>query len=248
MRGARSAGAHIFHGLVAGWRRLKFTFWGWKLRVLLRRHGIRLELEGGPDVELGGLPRVLCLGSASGTLVSIRIGRGVKIRKGVRIHLDLGANNVLDLSDGVELHEDVRLWLLGGTIAIGAGTVIRDQALLKSAGRLTISEIVRVGYATTIHCHEEVEVGAHAVIADHCVLVDSDHAHDGSDQWVMDQPVRSAPIRIGSNALVTAHCVLTRGASIGANSVVAAGAVVRSGEYPAGSLIGGIPARQLKRL
>jgi acetyltransferase-like isoleucine patch superfamily enzyme len=99
-----------------------------------------------------------------------------------------------------------------------------------------------------IHCHERVELGSRAGLADLIVIVDSDHLHDGSSTWVMDQPVESAPIIVGANTLVGASVVLTRGAVIGPNSIVAAGAVVRAGEHPGGWVIGGVPARPLREL
>jgi acetyltransferase-like isoleucine patch superfamily enzyme len=60
--------------------------------------------------------------------------------------------------------------------------------------------------------------------------------------------VLAAPVRVGANTLVAASTVITRGALIGPNSIVAAGAVVRAGGFPAGSLIGGVPARVLRDL
>ncbi len=53
---------------------------------------------------------------------------------------------------------------------------------------------------------------------------------------------------LGRNVAVSANCVLLRGTRIGENAVVAAGAVVNGGEYPADWLIGGLPARALRAL
>ena len=150
--------------------------------------------------------------------------------------------------DRVELRTGVGVWLIGGCIRIGTGTLIRERAILKSGGELVIGDFVRFGCGGVIHCHERVELGSRVGLADLIVIVDSDHVHDGSSTWVMDQPVVSAPIRVGANTLVGASVVLTRGAEIGPNSIVAAGAVVRAGEHPAGWLIAGMPARPVRPL
>jgi acetyltransferase-like isoleucine patch superfamily enzyme len=53
---------------------------------------------------------------------------------------------------------------------------------------------------------------------------------------------------VGRNTIVSANSLVMRGAEIGENSVVAGGAVVRAGAYPASSLLGGAPARRLRSL
>ena len=79
-------------------------------------------------------------------------------------------------------------------------------------------------------------------------MIDSDHGADGSDAFYLRQPLRVTPVRVESNVLVGANAVILRGTEIGANAVVAAGAVVAGGEHPPGWLIGGVPARPLKAL
>ena len=69
-----------------------------------------------------------------------------------------------------------------------------------------------------------------------------------ADAWVLAQPLLVDPVEVGDNVLVGANVTLLRGARIGRNSVVAAGAVVMAGEYPTGWVIGGTPAKPLKSL
>jgi acetyltransferase-like isoleucine patch superfamily enzyme len=178
----------------------------------------------------------------------LRVGRDARIEPGVGLQLETGAESELVLGERTVLQAGVRIWLTGGIIRVGAGTIVRDQSVLKSGGELAIGDHVRVGYGSVIHCHERVELASRSVLADLVVVVDSDHVHDGSETWVMAQPVVAAPIRVGSNTLVGAHSVITRGAMIGSNAIVAAGAVVRMGDHPDGWLIGGIPARSLRAL
>ena len=231
------------------WRRARFRIWAMRLRLRLRRQGGRLVLDADRTAELREAPRLHITAEGEGdATLRLRIGRGVTIERGVSLRVHARATNELELGDRATLQEGVRIWLFGGTVRIGARTIVRDQSVLKSGGRLIVGEAVRIGYSSVVHCHERVELGDRSVVADLVVIVDSDHVHAGDETWVMAQPVVSAPIRVGSNTLVAAHAMITRGAVIGDNAMVAAGAVVRAGEHPDGWLIGGIPAEPMREL
>ena len=53
---------------------------------------------------------------------------------------------------------------------------------------------------------------------------------------------------LGMAQALATNVVVLRGTTIGRNAVAAAGAVLTGGGYPAGWLVGGIPARPLKPL
>jgi acetyltransferase-like isoleucine patch superfamily enzyme len=181
-------------------------------------------------------------------VLHLRIGRGVSFGRGVSLRVWAHGTNELELGNGTQVHDGVRLWLWGGRLLVGRDSILRDQALLKSKGTLEIGESARIGYSTLVHCHEDIRLEDHVVVADQTVVIDSDHVHDGSDEWVMSQPVRAAPVRVGRNTLISANALVMRGAEIGANSVVAGGAVVRAGAYPPSSLLVGSPARRSRSL
>jgi acetyltransferase-like isoleucine patch superfamily enzyme len=229
--------------------RARFRLWAMRLRLAVRRNGGRLTLDAPWGAHLKGAPRleISPAGDTRGTF-RLEIGRSVAIGRGVSIRLDAGGTNVLAVGDGTVLQDGVRLWLFSGRIAIGKHTILRDQAVLKTSGELSLGELVRIGYSTVVHCHERVELAERVVLADQITLVDSDHVHDGTDTWFMKQPVRAAPIHIARNTLVGANSVITRGARLGKNAVVAAGAVVREGDYPDGWLVGGVPAKPIRAL
>lgn len=56
-----------------------------------------------------------------------------------------------------------------------------------------------------------------------------------------------APIVLGRNVWVGSHATILRGVTIGDNAVVAAGAVVTK-DVPADTIVGGVPARPLRRV
>jgi acetyltransferase-like isoleucine patch superfamily enzyme len=225
--------------------RLRFRLWtGW-LRFQLRRRGGSLSVDAPHGARMDSRPHV-DLSEGVGH-VTLRLGRGVKL--GRATHLDLQAGDAtLEMGDGAYLMHGVRLQLRGGTIRLGPHVNIRDGVVLKSEGELSIGEDVPVSYGGMIHCVERITIADRAGLAERVTVVDSDHSHDGSDDWFLGQPLRVEPVEIGANVFVCAGAVVTRGARIGANAVVAANAVIGAGDHPGGALYGGAPARPIREL
>lgn len=55
------------------------------------------------------------------------------------------------------------------------------------------------------------------------------------------------PIHIGDNVWIGGHCTILPGVTIGSNSVIAAGSVVNE-DVPEGCIVGGVPAKVLRRI
>ena len=180
--------------------------------------------------------------------VLVTLARMRRLGGGLVLDLAHGKDGVIELGDRVVMQNGVRLQPWGGAIRLAAAVQVRDRCELKSAGELTLGERAICGRNVTLHCDERVTIGAKVGFAERVTIIDSDHGFDGSDTFFMDQPVRSAPVDLGDNCFVATNGVVLRGTTIGRNSVVAAGAVVNGGDFPAGHVIGGVPARALKAL
>jgi acetyltransferase-like isoleucine patch superfamily enzyme len=223
--------------------RIAFALWAAWLRLQVRRRGGRLELQAPHGARLDSWPHV-DVDASPGTVV-LRIGRGVSL--GRALHLDFRAGT-LDLGDGVYFQHGARVQLRGGAITLGKHTHVRDGAVLKSDGELRVGEEVTISFGDVIACTERIEIGDHCGLGERVTITDSDHTHDGSDQHYLRQPLRTAPVRLGRNVLVSANAVVLRGAVVGDNAVVGAGAVVGGGEHAGGWLHTGVPAKPVKPL
>ena len=199
-----------------------FRLWCGLLGARLRRAGGRLRVDAAHGARMDSWPHVHIDGAGA---VSLRLGRGVKL--GRATHLDLSGDGTLELGDGVALWHGVRLQLDGGAIRIGAHTEVRDGAVLKSRGELTVGQETVLSYGVTIHCTERIEIADHVAMGERVSVLDSDHTHHGDDRPVLAQPIKVSPVTIGRNVLIGANSVILRGSQVEPNGIVGAGSVVR---------------------
>ena len=96
-------------------------------------------------------------------------------------------------------------------------------------------------------CHFQDQGGIYiddgALIGSHVVLATINHGLQPSERG-HNYP---APIHIGKRVWIGSHATVLPGVTIGDNAVVAAGAVVNK-DVPANTVVGGVPAKQIKAL
>lgn len=94
----------------------------------------------------------------------------------------------------------------------------------------------------------EVRIGDRVMIGANSMISDTDF-HPLEASLRRDQPTAgsSSPIHIGDDVFIGAQCIVLKGVSIGAGTVVGAGSVVTQ-SLPAGVIAGGCPARVLRAI
>src|SRR5918911_3418414 len=133
-----------------------------------------------------------------------------------------------------------------GRIYIGADFTLNStfspaELVTAPGGEIEIGSGVGINYGTSISARSTVTIGDGVSIGPYCILSDSEHAATDAGADV------AAPIEIGAGVWLAARVTVLPGTRIGAGSVVTAGSVV-SGEIPPGVVVGGIPARVLRRV
>ena len=89
-----------------------------------------------------------------------------------------------------------------------------------------------------IRCHEEITIGEGCAISHDFTVMDSDaHEIEGS--------TNTSPVHIGNYVWIGTRVTILKGVTVGDGAVIAAGAVVVK-DVPAGSLVGGVPAKVIK--
>lgn len=114
----------------------------------------------------------------------------------------------------------------GNYISIGNNVGIGEYAYLGGAGGLTIGDDCIVGQYFS--CHPE------------------NHHCDDTTALIRHQGVSRRGIAIGRNCWIGSKVTILDGVTIGDGCVIAAGAVV-SRSFPENSVIGGVPARLLRK-
>lgn len=112
-------------------------------------------------------------------------------------------------------------------LVIGDNVSIHRHCYLDASGGLSIGSDVSIAHQTSILTFE----------------------HDWSDKAhpIRDNPVRLSAVQIGDDVWIGAGVRILSGVRIGGRAVVAAGAVVTKA-VEAGTVVGGVPARLLKRI
>ena len=214
----------------------------------MRRNGGRLVIDVEEVPEYAELPRLQIEMRGSGdSTFTLRIGRGVRLGSGVTFEVWAPGANLLEIGDHCLLH-GCMLQLRSGRISLADHVQVRDFAVVKSYGDLSLGSRVFVSYSSVVHCEERVEISELAGLAERVTVIDSDKDLRRGADWFNDRERRVNPVSIGRNTFVAAGAVISRGARIGAESAVAANSVVRAGDYPDGWLIAGTPAEKIRAL
>lgn len=144
-----------------------------------------------------------------------------------------------------------------GSIHLGSGTMIGrhvtlsvgygpDDPLAPARG-LVIGDRCVIGTRCSIVAHESIEIGDDVWFGQDVFVCDASHGYLDPDLPIGEQFGEQLPVSIGAGTWVGHGAIILPGARIGRNVVVAAGSVVR-GEVPDHTVVGGAPAKPLRRL
>ncbi len=141
---------------------------------------------------------------------------------------------VAQIGAGVIIRNGVQI---GKNVSIGACSTLGTSCLLRGGGDITIGPFCSIA-PDVVMVSENHEVGAEAIFP-------LELYRDGSNR--RHREFQTAPIFIGGDCWIAQRAVILPGANIGPGSVVAAGSVVTAGTYPPFAILGGMPARVIKR-
>lgn len=108
---------------------------------------------------------------------------------------------------------------------------------------ITIGKNVFINSGCCFQDQGGISIGDGSLIGHQVVFATLNHDLDPAKRKSM----YPAPIVVGKNVWIGAHATILAGVTIGDDAVVAAGAVVTR-DVPAGTIVGGVPARVMKKL
>jgi acetyltransferase-like isoleucine patch superfamily enzyme len=141
-------------------------------------------------------------------------------------------------------------------ISIGDGTLVGEWVSLTAGAVpgqdllglvvLRIGNHSSIGRGSMVVAHESIDIGDDVFVAPNVYITDQNHSYTDLDTPVGRQWPRNTPVVIGDGCWLGTRAVILPGTRLGRNVTVAAGSVVR-GEFPDHCVIGGAPARILRR-
>ncbi len=161
---------------------------------------------------------------------NIQFGNWVQIEDGA--YLSALGREPLTIGNNVRIGAYSRLIIstsfnnIGSYIKIGNNVGLGEFAYLGGAGGLEIGDDCIIGQY--LSCHPE------------------NHNYDNPQELIRLQGVNRKGIYIGKNCWIGSKVTILDGVTIGENCIVAAGAVVTK-SMPANSVIGGVPAKVIKK-
>lgn len=143
------------------------------------------------------------------------------------------------------------------SIHIGTGTLVGrsctlsvgyspDDTNLPERG-LVIGDRCVIGARGSITAHESIVIGDDVWLGQDVFISDASHGYQDPETPIGAQLGLHQPVSVGSGSWIGHGAVILPGAQIGRNVVVAAGSVVR-GRVEDHAVVGGVPARVIRRL
>jgi acetyltransferase-like isoleucine patch superfamily enzyme len=135
-----------------------------------------------------------------------------------------------------------------GTMVIGdrcrlRGSIVPLELVAMQGGELRIGDRTSINGGTSICAQKLVTIGSNCGIGSYTLIMDTDF-HVAGDLVAAAEP---SPIVIGDNVWLASRVIVLKGVTIGDGAVVSAGSVVAT-NVPPYTLVGGVPARIIRRL
>lgn len=160
----------------------------------------------------------------------IKLGNGVYLDEGVYLHacpqgIEIGDNTIV--MHGAVLHVYNFRGMPHSGIKIGRDSLVGEYSVIRGQGGVTIGDRVYTSPFTQI--------------------IAVNHVFDDPRRPFVEQGITAEGIVIEDDVWLGAGAVITDGVRVGKGAVVAAGAVVTK-DVPPHTVVGGVPARQIKTI
>jgi acetyltransferase-like isoleucine patch superfamily enzyme len=203
----------------------------------------------------------------SSYLVSLSVGKFLMLLRGYLCFFRfkkvilIGSNTIIKCKSKIYVYKNIQIGngcyidalsiagiQFGNNVSIGKSTTIECTGSLKQLGvGLEVGNNVGLGSHGFFGCAGGVKIGDDCIFGNYVSFHSENHNYDEPVVPIRLQGVTRKGIVIGKNCWLGAKATILDGVVLGPGSIVAAGAVVRAGEYPANVILGGVPAKILKK-
>ncbi|MBN2388215.1 MAG: acyltransferase [Anaerolineales bacterium] len=139
------------------------------------------------------------------------------------------------------------LWLVKGTV------IFKGQARLGpgfrlavgKGGKATFGNQFKITADAAVNCRQEITFGENVIIAWGTQISDTDWHEIVDEKGTCLNPDR--PVSIGNNVWIGTNVVVLQGTRLADGCILAAGAVIKGEHLVPNSLLGGVPAKVIKK-
>lgn len=129
----------------------------------------------------------------------------------------------------------------------GEGVIIHHNVLFSKGGNITLGNGVLLNRNSMLDDRGDIEIGAYTMIAAGVTIETHTHPFDNFERPIAYAGRGMSPVSIGPNTVIGYNSVVTSGSSIGYRCIVGANSVVTT-DVPDYTVVGGVPAKPLKRI
>lgn len=106
---------------------------------------------------------------------------------------------------------------------------------VRKGGKLEIGKNFGMSNGCVVTAYDHIKIGDNVMLGPNVLIYDQDHDYR-AEGGVAAMKFKTTPVVIGNNVWIGANTLILRGTTIGDNSVVGGGTVIK-GEYPPNSVI-----------
>lgn len=172
------------------------------------------------------------------------VGKRVTIRHASHIQAESG----LTIGDDVYINALSKDGIvLGDNVSIGSGSIIECTGVIRELGDgIRIGSHVGFAQNAFIAVRGPIEIGDNCIFGPNVAIHSENHVFADPDTPIRLQGATREGVKIGHDCWVGEGAIILDGVDIGDGCVIAAGAVVTK-DVPAFSIVGGVPAKVLKK-
>lgn len=132
---------------------------------------------------------------------------------------------------------------------IGRGSKIHATVVMRQASNIEIGEGCLINHNNVLQAGKvdgKIRIGNYVHTGTNVMIIAFNHAFDSRDIPTIQQDYYDADVNIGDDVWIGGGSIILAGVNIGKGAIIAAGSVVNKDVEPY-SIVGGIPAKELKK-